>query len=154
MVNTVEGMLDGKGLKIAIVVTRFNDFITRRLLSGAIDCLKRHNVAGDNITEYWVPGSFELPYVSAKLAEKGEHDAIICLGAIIRGDTTHYQYIASEVAKGIAQTSLKYNVPVIYGVITPDSIEQAIERAGTKAGNRGFDAALTAIELANLYKKI
>ncbi|RLC38276.1 MAG: 6,7-dimethyl-8-ribityllumazine synthase [Candidatus Coatesbacteria bacterium] len=154
MVNTVEGMLDGKGLKIAIVVTRFNDFITRRLLSGAIDCLKRHNVADDNITEYWVPGSFELPYVSAKLAEKGEHDAIICLGAIIRGDTTHYQYIASEVAKGIAQTSLKYNVPVIYGVITPDSIEQAIERAGTKAGNRGFDAALTAIELANLYKKI
>lgn len=154
MVNTVEGMLDGKGLKIAIVVTRFNDFITRRLLSGAIDCLKRHNVAGDNITEYWVPGSFELPYVSAKLAEKGEHDAIICLGAIIRGDTTHYQYIASEVAKGIAQTSLKYNVPVIYGVITPDNIEQAIERAGTKAGNRGFDAALTAIELANLYKKI
>ncbi|HDM43091.1 MAG TPA: 6,7-dimethyl-8-ribityllumazine synthase [Firmicutes bacterium] len=152
--NTVEGMLDGKGLKIAIVVTRFNDFITRRLLSGAIDCLKRHNVADDNITEYWVPGSFELPYVSAKLAEKGEHDAIICLGAIIRGDTTHYQYIASEVAKGIAQTSLKYNVPVIYGVITPDSIEQAIERAGTKAGNRGFDAALTAIELANLYKKI
>ena len=154
MVNTVEGMLDGKGLKIAIVVTRFNDFITRRLLSGAIDCLKRHNVADDNITEYWVPGSFELPYVSAKLAEKGEHDAIICLGAIIRGDTTHYQYIASEVAKGIAQTSLKYNVPVIYGVITPDSIEQAIERAGTKAGNRGFEAALTAIELANLYKKI
>jgi 6,7-dimethyl-8-ribityllumazine synthase len=154
MVKKFEGNLDGKGLKVAIVVSRFNDFITRRLLSGAIDCLIRHNVSEDDISEYWVPGSFEIPYLAGRLAEKGGYDAIICLGAIIKGDTTHYTYIASEVAKGIAHLSLKHSMPIIYGVITPDNLEQAIERAGTKEGNKGFNAAQTAIEMANLYKQI
>ncbi|MGQ9705672.1 MAG: 6,7-dimethyl-8-ribityllumazine synthase [bacterium] len=154
MVKKFEGNLDGKGLKIAIIISRFNDFITRRLLAGAIDCLLRHNVSEDDIEEYWVPGSFELPYLAGKLADKGGYDAIICLGAIIKGDTTHYTYIASEVAKGIADLSLKHSMPIIYGVITPDNLEQAIERAGTKEGNKGFISALTAIEMVNLYKQI
>lgn len=153
MGNTYEGMLIGKGLKIAIVISRFNEFITNKLLSGCLDALTRHEVNPDNIDIAWVPGAFELPMIAQKMVGKG-YDAVICLGAVIRGATPHFDYVASEVAKGVAQVGLNTGIPVIFGVITADTIEQAIERAGTKAGNKGVDAAVTAIEMANLLKSL
>lgn len=153
MGNTYEGKLIGKDQKIAIVVSRFNEFITNKLLSGCIDALTRHEVNPDNIDIAWVPGAFELPMVAQKMTAKG-YDAVICLGAVIRGATPHFDYVASEVAKGVAQVGLSSGTPVVFGVITTDTIEQAIERAGTKAGNKGVDAAVTAIELVNLLKAL
>lgn len=152
--NTIEGKLDASGLKVAILVSRFNEFITNKLLSGALDCLTRHNAEEKNITVIWVPGAFEIPPVAMKVAQKGGFDAIICLGAVIRGATPHFDYVAAEVSKGVALVSLQSHIPVIYGVLTTDTIEQAVERAGTKSGNKGFDAAMAAIEMAQLYKKI
>lgn len=154
MIKVIEGKLDAKGLKIDIVVSRFNEFITGKLLEGALDCLKRHGGKEEDLTIYWVPGAFEIPYVAAKLAKKKNKDAIICLGAVIKGGTDHYKYIAAEVTKGIASAAIQNDVPIIYGILTPDNIEQAIERAGTKAGNKGWDAALSAIETANVFKQI
>lgn len=150
----IEGKLDASGLKCAIVISRFNEFITQKLLGGAIDCLKRNNASEDNITVLWVPGSFEIPAAAKKLVDSKKYDAVVCLGAVIRGATPHFDYVASEVSKGVAQISLNSPVPVIYGVLTTDTIEQAIERAGTKSGNKGFDAALSAIEMANVYRQI
>lgn len=149
-----EGKLDATGLKFAIILSRFNEFITVKLLNGAIDCLKRHNASEEDIYVAWVPGSFEIPAVARKLVALKKFDAVICLGAVIRGSTPHFEYVASEVSKGIAQIAISSDVPVIYGVLTTDTIEQAIERAGTKSGNKGFDAALAAIEMANLYRQI
>ncbi len=150
--KTIEGKIDAAGLSFAIIVSRFNEFITSKLLGGAMDCLKRNNVDENNITVVWAPGSFEIPAVTRKIAESKKYDAVICLGAVIRGATPHFDYVASEVSKGVAQISLASNVPVIFGVLTTETIEQAIERAGTKSGNKGFDAALSAIEMVNLYK--
>jgi len=149
-----EGMLLGKGLKFGLVVSRFNEFITKKLLDGAQDALLRHGVSQEDIEIAWVPGSFEIPLVAKKLAQTKRYDAVICLSAVVRGGTPHFEYIAAEVSKGIAKVSLDTGLPVIYGVITADTLEQAIERAGTKMGNRGFDAAVTAIEMANLVKGI
>jgi 6,7-dimethyl-8-ribityllumazine synthase len=149
-----EGSLVGKGLKFGIVVSRFNEFITNKLLSGAQDALKRHDVADEDIDIAWVPGAFEIPVVAKKMVQSNKYDAVICLGAVVRGSTPHFEYVASEVSKGIAKTSLETGLPVTYGVVTADTLEQAIERAGTKAGNRGFDAAVDAIEMANLMKNI
>lgn len=154
MPNVYEGKLIGTGLKFGIVVSRFNDFITNKLLEGALDILKRHDVADDDIDIAWVSGSFEIPLTAKKFAESKKYDAVICLGAVIRGSTPHFDYIANEAAKGVAQASMQTGVPAIFGVITTDTIEQAIERAGTKVGNKGADAALTAIEMANLCKQI
>ncbi len=151
--NIIEGNLYGENLKVAIVVSRFNSFITERLLEGAIDALKRHNVKDENIDIFKVPGAFEIPLVAKKLSSKN-YDGIICLGAVIRGSTPHFEYVANEVAKGIAHVSLEKEIPVIFGILTTDTIEQAIERAGTKAGNKGFDAAMSFIETANLLNKI
>ena len=152
--KTIEGKLDATGKKFAIVVSRFNEFITQKLLAGAVDCLERHNASSDAITVIWVPGAFEIPIAAQSAAMSGKYDAVICLGAIIRGSTPHFDFVAAEAAKGIAQISLKSNLPVIFGIITTDSIEQAIERAGAKSGNKGFDAALTAIEMADLFGKL
>ncbi len=149
-----EGKLDASGLKIGIVASRFNHFLTEKLLDGAIDCIVRHNGDAKNIDVAWVPGSFEIPYAASRLVHKGGYDAVICLGAVIRGDTPHFEYIAAEAAKGIARISLDSGIPVLFGVITTDTLEQAIERAGTKAGNKGWDAAVSAIEMVNLYKVI
>lgn len=149
-----EGMLLGKGLKFALVISRFNDFITRKLLEGAQDALLRHGVNEEDIDVAWVPGSFEIPLAAKKLAQTRKYHAVICLGAVIRGDTPHFEYIAAEVTKGIAKVSLDAELPVVYGVITAENLEQAIERAGTKAGNKGFDAAVEAIEMANLMRSI
>lgn len=154
MVQVKEGKLIGSGIKIGIVVARFNEFICSRLLGGAYDALKRHGVADDDITTAWVPGSFEIPLIAQKMAESGKYDAVICLGAVIRGATSHYDLVCNEAAKGIAQASLKTGVPVLFGVITTENIEQAIERAGTKAGNKGFDVATSAIEMVNLIKEL
>ena len=154
MSKTYEGALLAEGLRFGIVASRFNDLITRRLLSGALDALARHGASEDKIDVAWVPGAFEIPLLAQRLAESGRYDAVICLAAIIRGATPHFGYIASEAAKGIAQASLRTGVPVIYGVLTADTIEQAIERAGTKAGNRGTDAARSAIEMANLLRAL
>jgi len=154
MSKLFEGTLLGKGLKFGLVVARFNDFIGRRLLEGAQDALLRHGVSEENIEIAWVPGSFEIPLIAQKLAQTKRYDAVICLGAVIRGGTPHFEYVASEVAKGIARVSLETGLPIIYGVITADTLEQAIERAGTKEGNRGFQAAVSAIEMANLAKGI
>ncbi len=150
----LEGKIDATGLKVAIVVSRFNEFITNKLLGGAMDCLKRNNADEDNITVAWVPGAFEIPAVTRVLASSNKYDAVICLGAVIRGSTPHFDYVAAEVSKGVASISLNAKIPVIFGVLTTDTIEQAIERAGTKSGNKGFDAAMSAIEMANLYKQI
>jgi 6,7-dimethyl-8-ribityllumazine synthase len=150
----IEGKIDATGLKIAIVISRFNEFITNKLLGGAMDCLKRNNADEANITVAWVPGSFEIPAVAKLLAASNKYDAVICLGAVIRGSTPHFDYVAAEVSKGIAAISLSSKMPVIFGVLTTDTIEQAIERAGAKSGNKGFDAAMSAIEMANLYKQI
>ena len=146
-----EGKLDAKKLKIGIVVSRYNDFITAKLLDGALDCLHRHQCDDNNIDTAWVPGSFEIPSAAKIMAESKKYDAIICLGTVIKGDSSHNQYIASETIKGAAKISLDLNIPIAFGVITPDSLEQAIERAGTKRGNKGWDAALSAIEMANLF---
>ena len=149
-----EGVLLGKGLKFALVVSRFNEFITGKLLEGAQDALLRHGVGEEDIEGAWVPGSFEIPLAAKKLAQTRKYDAVICLGAVIRGGTPHHEYIAAEVTKGIAKVSLDTDLPVVYGVITTDNLEQAIERAGTKVGNKGFDAAVEAIEMANLLRSI
>jgi len=154
MSNLFEGVLLGKGLRFGVVISRFNEFITNRLLGGAKDALIRHGVKEDDIDVAWVPGSFEIPLVAKKLAQTGKYDAIICLGAVIRGSTPHFEYIASEAAKGIARVGLDTGLPISFGVITADTLEQAIERAGTKEGNKGFDAAVDAIEMANLIKNI
>lgn len=154
MSRNFEGVLLGQGLKFALVVSRFNEFITQKLLSGAQDALRRHGVNEEDVDLAWVPGAFEMPLVAKKLAETNRFDAVICLGAVIRGGTPHFDYIAGEVTKGIARVGLDSGLPVIYGVITADTLEQAIERAGTKVGNRGFEAAVKAIEMANLIKGI
>jgi 6,7-dimethyl-8-ribityllumazine synthase len=146
-----EGKLDAKKLKVAIVISRYNDFITSKLLDGALDCLSRHQCEESNIDIAWVPGSFEIPPAVKIMAESKKYDAIICLGAVIKGDSSHNQYIASETIKGTAKISLDLKIPIAFGVITPDNLEQAIERAGTKMGNKGWDAALSAIEMANLF---
>jgi 6,7-dimethyl-8-ribityllumazine synthase len=149
-----EGMLLGEGLKFGVVISRFNEFVTKKLLDGAQDALLRHGVSEGDIDVAWVPGSFEIPLVVKKLAQTKKYNAIICLGAVIRGETPHHEYIATEVTKGIAKIGLESELPVSYGIITADSLEQAIERAGTKAGNRGADAAVDAIEMANLLKSV
>ena len=149
-VETVEGMLTGRGRRFGIVVARFNEFVGGKLLEGALDALLRHEVAPADVTVVWCPGSFEIPLVAQRLARNGGYDAVICLGAVIRGATPHFDYVASEVSKGIANVSLETGIPVVFGVLTTDTIEQAIERAGTKAGNKGAEAAATAIEMANL----
>lgn len=149
-----EGMLLGEGLKFGLVLSRFNDFITKKLLEGAQDALLRHGVSEENIEIAWVPGTFEIPLVAKKLAETRRFNAVICLGAVVRGATPHFEYIAAEVTKGIANVGLDTGLPVIFGVITADTLEQAIERAGTKEGNHGFKAAMAAIEMANLFKSI
>lgn len=149
-----EGKLVSKDIKIGIVAARFNEFITSKLLGGAVDALKRHDVDDDNIEVAWVPGAFEIPLIASKMAKSNKYDAIICLGAVIRGNTTHYDYVCSEVSKGIFHVSLNSDIPVMFGVITTENIEQAIERAGTKAGNKGFDCAVGAIEMVSLIREI
>lgn len=149
-----EGNFTGKDLKIGIVAARFNEFITSKLLGGAKDGLERHDVKEENIQVAWVPGAYEIPLIASKMAKTGKYDGIICLGAVIRGSTTHYDYVCSEVSKGIAQVSMEEGIPVMFGVLTTETIEQAIERAGTKAGNKGFDCAMGVIEMANLMKEI
>jgi len=154
MAKIVEGKIKADGLRFGIVVSRFNNFITERLLEGALDALHRHGAAEDAIEIFRTPGSFEIPAVVKKLVERKKYDAVICLGAVIRGATPHFSYISAEVTKGIAQLSLQGTIPIAFGVITADTIEQAIERAGTKVGNKGWDAALSAIEMANLYRDL
>jgi len=154
IMNIIEGKLSAEGLKFGIVVGRFNSFITERLLEGAIDCILRHGGSKDNIEIVKVPGSFEIPLTAKKLAKSGKYDAVICLGAVIRGSTPHFDYVANEVTKGIAQVSLETEVPISYGILTTDTIEQAVERAGAKMGNKGFDAAMVAIEMVNVLKSI
>lgn len=153
MINTVEGYLKAENKNFAIVVGRFNEFISSKLLGGALDCIKRHG-GSDDSTVAWVPGAYEIPFVAKKLALTKKYDAVICLGAVIRGSTPHFDYVSSEVAKGVSRVSMETDVPVIFGVITTDNIEQAIERAGTKAGNKGWDAAMSAIEMATLVDNI
>ncbi|MDD7403586.1 MAG: 6,7-dimethyl-8-ribityllumazine synthase [Butyribacter sp.] len=152
--RTIEGNVVAEGAKIAIVGARFNEFIVSKLISGAQDGLVRHGVNDDDITLVWVPGAFEIPLAAKKLAMSGKYDAVICLGAVIRGATSHYDYVCAEVSKGIAAVSLEAGIPVMFGVVTTDNIEQAIERAGTKAGNKGYDCALGAIEMINLAKQL
>lgn len=152
--RTLEGNLVAKGMKVGIVCARFNEFITSKLLLGAMDGLKRHDVSEDDIYVAWVPGAFEIPLIASRMAKSGKYDAIICLGAVIRGNTSHYDYVCSEVSKGIASVSLASDIPVMFGVLTTENIEQAIERAGTKAGNKGYDCALGAIEMVNLIREI
>jgi len=154
MAQVFEGHLVSEGLNYAIVVGRFNEFITSKLLGGALDALKRHGVKEEEINVAWVPGAFEIPFAAQKLAESGKYDAVITLGTVIRGSTTHYDYVCNEVAKGVAAIGLKTGVPTIFGVVTTENIEQAIERAGTKAGNKGWDSAMAAIEMANLTKQL
>ncbi|WP_312095782.1 6,7-dimethyl-8-ribityllumazine synthase [Niallia sp.] len=154
MKQVFEGNLIGTGLKIGIVVSRFNEFITTRLLSGAEDALKRHGVTENDISVMWVPGVYEIPLAAKKLAASGKYDAIITLGTVIRGATPHFDYVSNEVAKGVANVSLSTEIPVIFGVLTTENIEQAIERAGTKAGNKGWEAAVNAIEMGNLYNQL
>ncbi len=152
--KTYEGKLVSKGIKVAIVAARFNEFITSKLVSGAMDGLLRHDVAEEDVSLAWVPGAFEIPVIASRLAKSGKYDAVICLGAVIRGSTSHYDYVCSEVSKGIASVSLETGVPVMFGILTTENIEQAIERAGTKAGNKGYDCALCAIEMVNLLREI
>ncbi len=154
MLRTWEGSLAAKGFTFGIVVSRFNDFITARLLEGALDALRRHGAEEDRITVVRVPGSFEIPLAAKRMATSGQYDAIICLGTVIRGATPHFEYIAAEVSKGVAAASLETGVPMSFGVLTTDSIDQAVERAGTKGGNKGFDAACSAIEMANLFREL
>jgi len=152
--RTYEGVLQGKGLRFAIVASRFNEFIGGKLVAGAKDCLVRHGVSDGDIDLAWVPGSFEIPLAAQRLAASDRYSGVICVGAVIRGNTPHFDYVAAEVTKGIAQVQLDTGVPVVFGVLTTDTIEQAVERAGTKAGNRGWDAALAAVEMANLLKEL
>ena len=152
--STFEGKMTQDGIKVGIVVARFNEFITSKLLGGAMDGLLRHDVKEQDIDVAWVPGAFEIPLIAKKMAKRGKYDAVICLGAVIRGATSHYDYVCNEVSKGIATVSLESEIPVMFGVVTTENIEQAIERAGTKAGNKGYDCALGAIEMVNLIKKI
>ena len=154
MAKTIEGKLTAQGLKFGIVVSRFNEFINAKLLGGAMDALIRHGAADDDIEVVWVPGAYEIPLIAQQMANSKKYDAIICLGTVIRGSTTHYDYVCNEVAKGVAHVGLNTGVPTMFGVVTTENIEQAIERAGTKAGNKGFDAAVGAIEMANLLKEI
>ena len=149
-----EGKLVSHGIKVGIVVARFNEFIVSKLLGGAIDGLKRHDVQEEDIDIAWVPGAFEIPLIASKMAKSGNYDAVICLGAVIRGSASHYDYVCSEVSKGVANVSLNSDIPVMFGVLTTENIEQAIERAGTKAGNKGYDCALSAIEMVNLIREI
>lgn len=153
MAKVHEGKLNAQGKRFAVVVGRFNEMISSKLVSGAEDCFVRHGGDGKNFEIFWVPGSFEIPYTAKRVAQSGDFDAVLCLGAVIRGGTPHFEYIASEAAKGVAQVGLEADVPVIFGILTTDTVEQAIERAGTKAGNKGWDAALTAIEMANLQSE-
>ncbi len=152
--NTVEGKLVAKDVKIGIVAGRFNEFIVSKLVGGAMDGLLRHDVKEEDVTVAWVPGAFEIPVAAKKMAKSGKYDAVICLGAVIRGATSHYDYVCAEVSKGIASVSLETEIPVMFGVVTTDTIQQAIERAGTKAGNKGYDCALGAIEMINLLKQL
>ena len=152
--KVIEGVFSGEGLKIGIIASRFNEFITSKLVSGAEDCLKRHGVADENMSVAWVPGAFEIPVIAKRMAASGKYDAVICLGAVIRGATSHYDYVCAEVSKGIAAVSLDTGIPVLFGILTTDTIEQAIERAGTKAGNKGTDCAMSALEMINLIKNI
>lgn len=154
MPKMIEGSLVSKGKKYGIVVSRFNEFISNKLLGGALDALTRHGVSDGEIAVAWVPGAFEIPVAVKRMADSGKYDAVIALGAVIRGSTPHFDYVANEVSKGVAHVSLSSNVPVLFGVLTTDTIEQAIERAGTKAGNKGFDAAVAAIEMVNLMEQI
>lgn len=154
MPNTHQAFLQAQGKRFAIVVSRFNEFISRRLLDGALDALVRHGARDEDIDVYWVPGSFEIPSCAMRVARAGRHNALICLGAVIRGQTPHFDYVAGEAAKGVAQVALTTGVPTIFGVVTADTIEQAIDRAGAKAGNRGADAAMAAIEMANLFAQM
>ncbi|MGM7635165.1 6,7-dimethyl-8-ribityllumazine synthase [Bacillus sp. Hm123] len=154
MSRTYEGNLIGTGLKVGIVVARFNEFITGKLLSGAEDALRRHGVDEEDVEIAWVPGAFEIPLIAKKMADSGKYDAVVTLGTVIRGSTAHFEYVSNEATKGVAQAAMQSGVPVIFGVLTTDTIEQAIERAGTKAGNKGWEAAATAIEMANLVKSI
>ncbi|TCS81370.1 6,7-dimethyl-8-ribityllumazine synthase [Pectinatus cerevisiiphilus] len=154
MAKVIEGHLSAKGLKFGIVVARFNEFITNKLLSGALDTLNRHDAAEEDVTVAWVPGAFEIPLVAKKMAQSGKYNAVICLGAVIRGATTHYDYVCNEVSKGVAAVGLSTGVPTLFGVVTTENIEQAIERAGTKVGNKGADAAMGAIEMADLLRKM
>ena len=150
--NVYEGSLVSQGIKVGIVAARFNEFIVSKLVSGALDGLKRHDVKDEDIDVAWVPGAFEIPLIASKMANSGKYDAVICLGAVIRGATSHYDYVCNEVSKGVAQAGLNSGVPVLFGVVTTENIEQAIERAGTKAGNKGFDCALGSVEMVNLIK--
>ena len=152
--KVIEGFFTAKGKRFAIVVGRFNDFITSKLLEGALDCLRRHGINEESIEVIWVPGSLEIPLIASNLAASKDYDALICLGAVIRGSTSHFEYVASGVAKGVAKVGLDTGVPTIFGVLTTNTIEQAIERAGTKAGNKGWDAALSALEMADLMDKL
>ena len=152
--NIYEGKLIPEDIKIGIVASRFNEFIVSKLIGGADDALRRHNVKDENVDLAWVPGAFEIPLVASKMAQSGKYDAVICLGAVIRGSTDHYEYVANEVTKGIAAVSLKTGVPVMFGVLTCDNLEQAIERAGSKVGNKGFEAAVSAIEIINVIKSL
>ena len=152
--KTLEGKLVAKGMRVGIVAARFNEFITSKLLSGALDGLIRHDVQEEDIHVAWVPGAFEIPLIASKMAKSGKYDAVICLGAVIRGSTSHYDYVCNEVSKGIAAVGLDSGIPVLFGVLTTENIEQAIERAGTKAGNKGYDCALSAIEMVNLIREI
>ncbi len=152
--KTFEGKLTPNGIRVGIVASRFNEFITSKLVAGAMDGLLRHDVKEEDIQVAWVPGAFEIPLIASKMAKSGKYDAIICVGAVIRGSTTHYDYVCSEVSKGIATVSLSCDIPVMFGVLTTENIEQAIERAGTKAGNKGYDCALGAIEMVNLIREI
>ena len=152
--TTFEGKLNGQGLKFGLVVGRFNELISTRLYEGALDCLRRHDVAEGDVDAAWVPGAFEMPLVAKRLAQSGKYDAVICLGAVIRGGTPHFDYVAGEAAKGIAKVTLDTGVPVVFGVLTTDTIEQAVERAGTKGGNKGWSAAAAALEMANLARAL
>lgn len=152
--KTLEGKITGKGLKVAIVVSRFNEFVTGKLLAGAVDALVRHECKEEDITVAWVPGAFEIPMVAKKLAAAKKFDAVVCLGAVIRGATPHFDYVCAECAKGIAQAGMESGVPVTFGVLTTENIQQAVERAGSKSGNKGVDAALAAMEMVNLYKEL
>ena len=154
MYNLIEGKVVAEGMKVGIVCARFNEFITSKLLGGAVDGLVRHGMNDSDIDVAWVPGAFEIPVAAKKMAESGKYDAILTLGAVIKGSTSHYDYVCAEVSKGTAQVSLQYGLPVMFGVLTTDNIEQAIERAGTKAGNKGYDVALSAIEMVNLFRNM
>lgn len=154
-INLLEGkVVAPEGMKVGIVASRFNEIIVNKLLGGAVDGLVRHGVEEDNITAAWVPGAFEIPLAASKMAQSGKYDAVICVGAVIRGDTSHYDYVCNEVSKGVAQVSLNTGVPVLFGIVTTENIEQAIARAGSKAGNKGYDCALSAVEMVNLLKQM